>query len=60
MSSDNWWFIPTFFVSMALMIICTIMGEKIGTSGVYERCLTKNGHMVYTDAIKYCKEFVYK
>lgn len=54
---NDWWVLPVTVCVIGIMILCFVAGARVGTSSVYKTCLSKNGHMVYNDAIKYCSEY---
>jgi hypothetical protein len=56
--NDNWWVMPVVFLTFAAIVLLVIAGGKMETSRIYYNCLDKNGSMVYTDAVKHCKEIV--
>lgn len=56
--NDNWWVFPAAGLTIATIMILVIVGGKIETSRIYNNCLDKNGTMLYTDAVKHCKEIV--
>lgn len=56
--NDNWWAMPVVFLTIAAIVLLVIVGGKMETSRIYNKCLDKNGTMLYTDAVKHCKEIV--
>lgn len=58
MMNDNWWVFPVAGLTIAVIVLLVVVGGKMETSRIYNNCLDKNGSMVYTDAVKHCKEIV--
>jgi len=58
MMNDTWWVFPAVGLTLAAIIILVIVGGKLETSRIYNKCLASNGTMMYTDAVKHCKEIV--
>jgi hypothetical protein len=56
--NDNWWVFPVAGLTFAAIILLIVVGGKMETSRIYNNCLVNNGTMVYTDAVKHCKEIV--
>jgi len=56
--NDNWWIFPVVCLTFAAIVLLVIAGGKMETSRIYYNCLDKNGALVYTDAVKHCKEIV--
>lgn len=58
--NDDCLTLPLVILGFIFIVLIAITSYKMGMREVYDKCLTQNGHMVYTDAVKYCKDFVYK
>ena len=56
--NDNWWAMPVVFLIIASIILLVLIGGKMEKLRIYNNCLDKNGTLVYTDAVKHCKEIV--
>ena len=56
--NDNWWVFPVASLTIAAIVLLVIAGGKMETSRIYNNCHDKNGAMLYTDAVKHCKEIV--
>jgi hypothetical protein len=56
--NDNWWAMPVVFLIIASIILLVLIGGKIEKLRIYNNCLDKNSTLVYTDAVKHCKEIV--
>ena len=56
--NDSVW--AGFFAALgaAAFILVLLVGGKIEMSRIYKNCLASNGTLVYTDAVKHCKEIV--
>ena len=56
--NDNWWAMPVVFLTIAAIVLLIVIGGKLEKMRIYNNCLDKNGTMLYTDAVKLCKEIV--
>jgi len=58
MVNDNWWVFPVAGLTLAAIVFLIVIGGKLEKMRIYNNCLDKNGTMLYTDAVKLCKEIV--
>jgi len=56
--NDNWWVFPVAGLTLAAIVFLIVIGGKLEKMRIYNNCLDKNGTMLYTDAVKLCKEIV--
>jgi hypothetical protein len=56
--NDNWWVFPVAGLTLAAIILLVLIGGKMEKLRIYNNCLDKNGTLLYTDAVKLCKEIV--
>ena len=58
MNNNYWWVFPTIGLTFAAIISLIVVGGKLETERIFNNCLNNNGTLVYTDAVKHCKEIV--
>ena len=56
--NDNWWVFPVAGLTLAAIVLLIVIGGKLEKMRIYNNCLDKNVTMLYTDAVKLCKEIV--